>query len=230
MNLWEQHKAERRRRILGAARKLITQGGVEALSMRQLAKESNLSVATLYNLYGSKADILYALLETAIDQMDTSLEAIPAEDPLVFADCVTELATGMFIREQAFYRPLMAAINNIHDKEHEPVIGRRAMIDIERCLAAGAEAGLFPNLAEANLISRQFYLTLMQAILAWSIGLYDDNELRRQSQYAILICMLGICAPDVRPAVLQRITELNAKLASAYPFAEDQLEEAAEAQ
>ena len=58
----------RRQRILEAARSLIAGGGMQSLSMRKLAAESGLAVATLYNLYGSRDEILFALIQDGVDR------------------------------------------------------------------------------------------------------------------------------------------------------------------
>ena len=218
MNLWEQHKAERRERILAAARKLITHGGVEALSMRQLARESQLSVATLYNLYGSKADILYALLDQGMEAFDQSLTRIPTDDPITFATYCVDVATGMFISEKPFYRPLMAAINENTDKERDPIIGKHAMMDIIKGLDTGAAHGLFNGHTEVRLVARDIYLSLMQAMHFWSVEMYDDEQLREQCEYSILISLMGVVSDSVRPAMLARVSELSKRLEHAFPF------------
>ena len=218
MNLWEQHKAERRERILVAARKLITHGGVEALSMRQLAREAQLSVATLYNLYGSKADILYALLDQGMEAFDKSLQDIPTADPITFASYCVDVATGLFISEKPFYRPLMKAINEHPDKERDPIIGRHAMTDIVKAVDAGAAHGLFNSHAEARLVAREIYLSLMQALHHWSEEMYDDEQLRDQCEYSILIALMGVATDGAHPAMLARVGELNQRLATAFPF------------
>ncbi|MDE0890535.1 MAG: helix-turn-helix domain containing protein, partial [Phycisphaerales bacterium] len=48
----------RRQKILKAARGLLSRGGLGALSMRKLAEEASLSVNTLYNLWGTREEIL----------------------------------------------------------------------------------------------------------------------------------------------------------------------------
>ena len=67
-SLREDNIESRRQRILEAARGLIAGGGMQSLSMRKLAVESGLAVTTLYNLYGSRDDILFALVQDAIDR------------------------------------------------------------------------------------------------------------------------------------------------------------------
>src|SRR5271168_2287443 len=52
----EAGKRERRRRIIEAARALIRETGNAGLSMRALAARAGVSLATPYNLFGSKRD------------------------------------------------------------------------------------------------------------------------------------------------------------------------------
>src|SRR5215470_1389206 len=63
MGLLEEHKSERRAKILRAARKLVEERGYDGLTMRDLADEARVSVPTLYNLFGSKDAILVAELQ-----------------------------------------------------------------------------------------------------------------------------------------------------------------------
>ena len=63
----------RRQKILEAARVLLSRGGLGALSMRKLAEEASLSVNTLYNLWGTREEILKALTFDARDRMEATL-------------------------------------------------------------------------------------------------------------------------------------------------------------
>ncbi|MGH9362599.1 MAG: TetR/AcrR family transcriptional regulator, partial [Thermoanaerobaculia bacterium] len=72
MSLLEEHKAERRARILAAARELIAERGYEGLTMRDLAHASRVSVPTLYNLFGGKQAILLGELEETFERVVAS--------------------------------------------------------------------------------------------------------------------------------------------------------------
>ena len=67
-SLRDRNVAERRQRILDAARSLIVKRGVPGLTMRGLARESGLAVKTLYNLWGGQDAILRALVGQAMTQ------------------------------------------------------------------------------------------------------------------------------------------------------------------
>lgn len=53
----------KRSHILAAATELIAAHGVEGMTMRQLASASGLNIATLYHYFGSKSDLLGAIVD-----------------------------------------------------------------------------------------------------------------------------------------------------------------------
>jgi AcrR family transcriptional regulator len=55
--------AENRRRILSAARRLLTQGGAEALSMDAVAAEAGVGKGTVFRRFGGRAGLTEALLD-----------------------------------------------------------------------------------------------------------------------------------------------------------------------
>jgi len=50
--------AQRRERILAAAREIVAEQGTAGLSMRDLARKSRVTVPTVYNLVGGKDAVL----------------------------------------------------------------------------------------------------------------------------------------------------------------------------
>ena len=71
MGLRERRKLERRERILAAAQELIRATGSLGLSMRALALKAEVSLATPYNLFGSKGAVLHALRLTRAGKVAT---------------------------------------------------------------------------------------------------------------------------------------------------------------
>jgi AcrR family transcriptional regulator len=96
---------DQRGRILGAALELMAADGSAAVSMRRLAKECGLNVATLYHYFPSKADLLrsvladrqyHALLEVGLP-VDQSLP--PAER---LAELLRQLWAGARVEEEVW--------------------------------------------------------------------------------------------------------------------------------
>ncbi|MEZ4657621.1 MAG: TetR/AcrR family transcriptional regulator [Caldilineaceae bacterium] len=75
--------------ILDAARQIITAKGVEALSMRGLARAIEYSPAALYEYFGSKEEIIQAVVEQGFERFTGYLDRV--DKALPAAQYVTEL-------------------------------------------------------------------------------------------------------------------------------------------
>jgi AcrR family transcriptional regulator len=60
--LRERQKADRRRRIIAAARKLFAEAGQEATTIEAIADAAGVSGVTVHNYYGTKSGVLLALV------------------------------------------------------------------------------------------------------------------------------------------------------------------------
>ena len=66
--------------LLDAAEQTIAQDGVDALSLRELAREAGTTTRAVYTLFGSKDGLLGALGVRAFNLLQRELEALPASD------------------------------------------------------------------------------------------------------------------------------------------------------
>ena len=80
----ERNVEARRQQILQAARVLLSRGGLGALSMRKLAEEASLSVNTLYNLWGTREEILRATSDELSGGSKTGLAPYERDSVLCF--------------------------------------------------------------------------------------------------------------------------------------------------
>lgn len=75
--------------ILGAAAHLLASHGYHGMSMRDLARETGMSLANLYNYFASKEDLVFALqtraFETLIVTAEQALEDLTAPEARLYA-------------------------------------------------------------------------------------------------------------------------------------------------
>jgi AcrR family transcriptional regulator len=64
----------RQEELLNAAARLLSSHGYHGMSMRDLARASGMSLANLYNYFGSKEDLVFALQTRAFDTLIASAE------------------------------------------------------------------------------------------------------------------------------------------------------------
>ncbi len=85
MGLREKQKSSRRKRIASAAKKIFRETGFDKARMEAIAEEADVSVATVYNYFSTKSDLLLELFleaDLAISSDIERLTATPPDDPV----------------------------------------------------------------------------------------------------------------------------------------------------
>jgi AcrR family transcriptional regulator len=90
----QQHKAQLRRAILDAARKIFVSDGYESFSMRKLAQEIEYSPGSVYLHFKSKEDLFRCLVEESFERLQQTLIAL--QNGQQRSDPAEELKRGMW--------------------------------------------------------------------------------------------------------------------------------------
>jgi AcrR family transcriptional regulator len=118
---------ERYDEILTAASEVIARRGFEAASIREIARAAGLSLAGLYHYVGGKDELLFLVLDRALDQLLASLEAALAGAGTPEARLRALVRTHLqFARDRA---PALKVINRDYELLAEP---RRSEIVAKR--------------------------------------------------------------------------------------------------
>ena len=151
----------RSRQLLDAAARLMERDGSEAVSMQALAAEAGVSVGLIYRYFGSKDDVLLAVI---VDVLDAFGSQVPAAVEGAGADPVRRLAAafGAYCRVIDAHRH--AAVLTYRESKSLDDAGRarikRLEIDtsepLRQAVRDGVEAGLLvapdPDLVAYNLL------------------------------------------------------------------------------
>ena len=210
--LRELHKTERKQQILSAARRLIRKKGFLHLSMRELAKEARVSLVTPYNLFGSKAQVLYALLESFFDQLESALDALDMQDPIDALYVLTQFSVKEYARDPAFYRSLLLSMMTTGELLPVPRIVQRCTTLWQRGLDAGIAQGLFQPHARPDLVARQIQVNYRGAMELWIEGGVDIEGFETQLLYGLSLCLLAVATKKGRTRVLARLQDLEQQL------------------
>lgn len=215
----EQAKAERRQKIMAAARDMIRETGDMNLSMRELAKRAEVSVATSYNLFGSKRAVVMAVLEDERDfvQKYNKLNVSNAIDRIFEA---YTLAYGYFVQDPDFYRPLWRALLTAGGKDDDtglvsPERQAQTRAAWHMLLTQAQEEGLLKADTSAEALERMLSHQAGGTLLSWSVGTLETAELLPSVGlgYALI---LAACATDEGRARLdEKITTFRQMLAKA---------------
>lgn len=100
------HDDKLRARLLDHAGELVSDGGIDGLSLRVLARDCETSTTAVYALFGGKDGLVTALFDEAFRRLGDRLDAIaPGADPL---DDVVR--TGVAYRDSALADPHLFAL------------------------------------------------------------------------------------------------------------------------
>ncbi|MEQ8857394.1 MAG: TetR/AcrR family transcriptional regulator [Pseudomonadales bacterium] len=211
----EESKAERRRAIVRAARSLMQETGQAGFSMRALAERAGVSIATPYNLFGSKQAVMYAVLDADLADYQSRLERLKSDELDAFFKAVS-LATSLYSAEPGFYRAVLFAAYNDGGTEFRAMFGgpRHAMW---RHLVLNAKAaGLLDPELDANSFAINLGHILFSCIMEWVNGLISLEELEARGQYGFAVALRGMATPDSTDRLRTKVLAMQKRLRSLY--------------
>ena len=181
--------------LLDAAERTIAEEGVDALSLREVARDAGTTTRAIYTLFGSKDGLLGALGVRAFNLLQRAGEALPATDQP--AGDVVEAA--LIFRRFALEHP---ALFSIAFHRADPAISPR--FRAARLDALAALEKRFEPLADANLLGGRsipeaaMQFALLCEGLAWGYELRgkpmapDAERFWRNAVHALIT---GFAAP-----------------------------------
>lgn len=201
MSRREEGKALNRSRICAAAEDIIRREGIAQLNMRRLADEAGVSLRTPYNLFGSKTDLLIALLDEAHLQLAPLCAAVgqgSALDQLLDALARTEV---FFASDEEYYRGIYHAImTSDHPKAREAGVVR-AITTAQLLMARAVELGELVRQTNSVALGRHLAIQMLAVLGMWGSGFFTNRESIAQVRRGWLAELLHHCSEELRPSL-----------------------------
>ena len=202
----------RKRRILEAATKLISNGGIEACTMRELARRSRLDVTTLYNYYGSKEEILEALRRSGARKLERRIAQLEETDPVDRIRAIVDLMLGVRESPAGLARPI-----NLPGPRRRPGTG-----PIELVAKTQLEDELRRASAEGDLVAsvdpEQMALVILGHSVVWlplwARRVIDAEETAARVGHLVSLCLLAVATDQSRPRLEQAMLESQGRLSA----------------
>lgn len=216
--------AARRQRILESARVLLQESGSDGLSMRRLARRAGLSVTTLYNLLGSREQILQALIRDSVQRLEEPAPdadaACASRDPLRRAAEAMQGILQYVIDNGDLLRPLIVADfrTGSWSRLGTQDQGERFRSSKDAVRAAVSEAladGQLRNVVGLEFLEVQLHVGWELALDLWAFGVLDDEAFRRRSLCGFYLTLLAFAEPDVRPGIENELRRLEREFSAA---------------
>jgi len=212
MSLFDEHKAERRERILDAARKLVAERGYDGLTMRDLARAAKVSVPTLYNLFGSKDAILVTELEA---MASTIARALPMTGESFLQRGRAAFDAGMQIIEAspAFFRAVIQMfMTSTETAETRMRVEQGFVAVMEANLRAAQQAGQLADWASPAIVARHMYQIHAASFLGWGLGHIDFETFRAATLSGCAHLLAGVARGPFAVEVLAELEKLQPPL------------------
>ncbi|WP_293683142.1 TetR/AcrR family transcriptional regulator [uncultured Phenylobacterium sp.] len=202
----EAGKAERRGRIIQAARDLIRETGNAGLSMRALASRAGVSLATPYNLFGSKRAIALAVLND-VREFQNRFAHAGSSEPLERLFAALDIAVGFYIEDPPFYRTLWAAVFDPSDDVRREIYNGKRDEFWQSLVAATAKAGVLAPNVDVELLFRALDRSFASVMLAWVVGELTSEQLAPTVRYSYALALKGAAAPGWRGRLDAKLLE-----------------------
>jgi AcrR family transcriptional regulator len=190
----EEAKHSRRRKIVRAARALMQQTGDAGFSMRALAEQAGVSIATPYNLFGSKQAIMFAVLDADLEYYQKRLAKVRVDELDVFFKAVS-LATTLYSTEPSFYRAVLFAVYNDGGREFRSMFGGPRHVMWRGFVQDAVKAGFLNSDVEPDAFAINLGRTFFSAILEWVSGELTLPELEAWVQYGFALSLSAMSTP-----------------------------------
>jgi AcrR family transcriptional regulator len=207
----EAGKAERRRQIIGAARDLIRETGNAGLSMRGLAARAGVSLATPYNLFGSKRAIVVAVLQD-VRTFHERFSNVRVADPLERIFAALDMSIEFYVGDPAFYRTLWAAVFDSSDGVRGEILNPKRDAFWRALIDEAVKFGAISAEIDPDLLLRQLELQLRSVMFDWVVGEISPARLAAMVRHGYALILLGAASPDWRGPLKARLMEAQTAL------------------
>lgn len=216
MSKREAGKADRRRRIVEAVRELIRETGDTGLSMRAIAARAQVSLATPYNLFGSKRALVMAVLEDTreFQVRFSSLKGLSAVERIFKALSIT---FSYHVQDADFYRTIWSSLLDAQggpELRAELLTPQSAMFWRSLLDEAHADGAFAPDI-DLDLLERDLAGRFMAVMLAWVMGACTVEELEPAACYGYASSLCAAASEAFRPEIRRRMIEFQADLLTA---------------
>ncbi|MFD9698226.1 TetR/AcrR family transcriptional regulator [Lentzea sp. NPDC059081] len=192
-NRFDRRKARTRRKLLDAARVILSAGTAHESSIQDITDAADVGFGSFYNHFPTKADLFTAAVEDVLEEMGARLDELSStvQDPAAtFAQSVR--LAGRLARRQPQLAQVMVR-HGIAYTDSDRGLAPRALRDI----AAGIDADRF-QVSSARLAMSTVAGALLAALqLSLTDPAFDDDTVYDQLAEQLLR-MLGIPAAEAR--------------------------------
>ena len=210
-DLLGEQRLEREARVLEVARELIAELGYDGVTMRHLARESRVSVPTLYKHFGDKSALLVRAVGSQFGELLSRVDHAKAERGVELLLAIPDWAGRAIVRSPRYSRSVISvfvASGQIQEVT-ETVLGALAE-EFERALRRIAEDGELEAWVDTATLAERLATQHVMTCLQWASGDLASRSLAPCLVYGVCMTALGAVRGGARHQLAARAREVQA--------------------
>ena len=208
MGVRELNKAARRRAILEAARVMIRDDASHDFTMPSLAERAGVSLATPYNLFGSKSSILLEIVREDIFARIAHVEALASDSLADWVAALSATLAEVYYQNRHFYRRMIVTLVQQQNADSQRASLEFSYRTFENALQGLLDRGTLPAMVPAAVLARQFAHSVSGSLQQRLMQRGNEELLRREIELGLLFLLAGVCADADRLVLRERIMVL----------------------
>ena len=179
---------------------------MRGFTMRALAERARVDVVTLYNLIGSKQDILRLLMSENIQQFSQELGRSKADPLQMLFTAVSQLKT-YYSREERYYRTALFEVYVNGGTDYPSLFRGPKWALWQDLVREAAERGYLSPDIDPDALSTHLASLLFAHILEWGAGDISLEEMEARTHYGFALSL----QTAVNPPHKQKLRKLYLK-------------------
>lgn len=198
--LRERNKSKRRTAILDAAVTLLRDREFGDITVDEVAALAEVSPHTVYNLVGTRDELVYALMGRVVKRMAVTapLPVAPPDDPSEGLRAITDHGVDALVSEPVAYRSIVRIVSSL---PHWPTAGREPFVLYEKAARQLRDGGALREGISYRMIARHAIFGMFGSMLAWARG-QSDETFRNDARLSLAL----VLASTTIGAVCERAT------------------------
>jgi AcrR family transcriptional regulator len=210
LTLRERNKRKRRDAILDAALELLSEAPNRQVTTEQIAELAEVSPATVYNLVGTREQLLLALVDRVLHDLVATLAEQQSTDPVQMATFVVAESVERFVADGVAFRQVVTSIGDFA-ASRITIAFDPAQLQVAAMREAQAQGIVRADLDPAAL-GRQIYLSYNGALFAWGAGVLSDDGLRAAVRHGLTMVLAAAATDEHRDRFLGELAQLGDQL------------------
>lgn len=167
--------------------------------------------ATVYNLVGTRDDLVHAIVARVLDDLAESLAALAADepsDPIAAAFLVVDQTVHTFTTHSAAFRRIvaLARATSRPDRIRDP-----SNLQVTAMQAAQSMC-IIRDDVDAAALGRQIFVSYSGALSLWSNGRLDDDGFSTVARHGLLTALAAAATDDHRDRFLAELYTTGQRL------------------